>query len=137
MILGIAHATDATDKGVQDKLRAIGNVFTTKREVSTDEAIVRSLSLPMRSSKINVDFIVTGLKENRTRALKSPETLKQMNPDDPNIYSLNILDKYANRPDHPTAMNYMCLADFATSSSNDIPQTSVLAEAFKGSTEKS
>ena len=105
---------EATDKGVQDKLRAIGNVFTTKREVSTDEAIVRSLSLPMRSSKINVDFIVTGLKENRTRVLKSPEILKQMSPEDPNIYSLNILDKYANRPDKPASMNCMCLADFAT-----------------------
>ena len=105
---------EATNKGVQDKLRAIGNVFTTKREVSTDEAIVRALSLPMRSSKINVEFIVTGLKENRTRALKSPEILKDMHPDDPNIYALNILDKYANRPDHPLTMNYMCLADFAT-----------------------
>ena len=76
--------------------------------------IVRALSLPMRSSKIKVDFIVTGLKENRTRALKSPEILKKMDPDDPNIYCLNILDKYANRPDHPLTMNYMCLADFAT-----------------------
>jgi hypothetical protein len=105
---------EATNKGVQDKLFAIGNVFTTKREVSTDEAIVRVLSLPMRSSKIAVDFIVTGLKENRTRALKSPEMLQMMNSDDTNIYALNILDKYANRPDSPTEMNYMCLADFAT-----------------------
>ena len=105
---------EATNKGVQDKLWAIGNVFTTKREVSTDEAIVRALSLPMRSSKINVDFIVTGLKENRTRALKSPEVLQKMNSDDPNVYTLNILDKYANRPDKPIRMDYMCLADFAT-----------------------
>ena len=68
----------------------------------------------MRSSKIGVEFIVTGLKENRTRALKSPDILKEMHPDDPNIYTLNILDRYANRPDHPITMNYMCLADFAT-----------------------
>ena len=105
---------EATNRGVQDKLWAIGNVFTTKREVSTDEAIVRVLSLPMRSSKISVDFIVTGLKENRTRALKSPEVLQKMNPDDNNVYALDILDKYANRPDLPKEMKYMCLADFAT-----------------------
>ena len=105
---------EATNRGVQDKLWAIGNVFTTKREVSTDEAIVRALSLPMRSSKIAVDFIVTGLKEDRTRALKSPEILQLMNPDDTNIYTLNILDKYANRPDFPAKMDDMCLADFAT-----------------------
>ena len=105
---------EATNKGVQDKLWAIGNLFTRKRQVSTDEAIVRALSLPMRRSKINVEFIVTGLKENRTRALKSPEILKLMNADDPNIYALNILDKYANRPDKPISMDNMCLADFAT-----------------------
>lgn len=38
---------EATNKGVHDKLCAIGNVFTTKREVSTDEAIVKMLSLPI------------------------------------------------------------------------------------------
>ena len=30
---------EATNQGVQDKLRALGNVFITKREVSTDEAM--------------------------------------------------------------------------------------------------
>ena len=105
---------EATNKGVQDKLWAIGNVFTQKREVSTDEAIVRTLSLPMRSSKIDVVYIVTGLKENRTRALKSPEVLKMMNADDENVYALNLLDKYANRPDQPIEMEDLCLADFGT-----------------------
>ena len=61
--------------------------------------------------EISVYFIVTGLKENRTRGLKSPEVLQKMNPDDTNIYALNILDKYANRPNE---LEYMCLADFAT-----------------------
>ena len=89
-------------------------MFTTKREVSTDEAIVRVFSLPMRSSKISVDFIVTGLKENRTGAHKSPEVLQKMNSYDNNVYALNILDKYANRPDLPKEMKYMCLDDFAT-----------------------
>ena len=105
---------EATNKGVQDKMWIIGNLISQKREVPTDEAIVRVLSLPMRSSKIAVDFIVTGLKENRTRALKSPEVLQKMNPDDTNIYALNILDKYVNRPEHPTEIENMCLADFAT-----------------------
>ena len=34
-----------------------------------------------------------------------------MNADDTNIYSINILDKYACRPDK---LESMCLADFAT-----------------------
>jgi hypothetical protein len=57
-------AKECTNKGVQDQLYAIGNVFLTKREVSTDEAIVRTLSLSMRSSRIDTLFIVTGLKGN-------------------------------------------------------------------------
>ena len=108
-------AKECTNKGVQDKLYAIGNVFLTKREVSTDDAIVRTLSLPMRSSKIDTVFIVTGLKENRTRALKSRTVLENMHPDDENVYAPNILDKYMNRPDRPEKMKNMCLADFATS----------------------
>ena len=107
-------AKEATNEGVENKLRAMGNVFITKREVSTDEAIVRTLSLPMRSSKIDTVFVLTGKKENRIRALKSRTTLENMHPDDENIYAPNILDKYAHRPDRPTEMNNMCLADFAT-----------------------
>ena len=107
-------AKEATNAGVENKLRAIGNVFITKREVSTDEAIVRTLSLPMRSSKIDTLFILTGKKENRIRALKPRSVLENMHPDDNNIYAPNILDKYAHRPDKPNEMKDMCLADFAT-----------------------
>ena len=59
-------------------------------------------------------FVLTGKKENRIRALKSRTTLENMHPDDENIYAPNVLDKYAHRPDRPTEMNNMCLADFAT-----------------------
>ena len=38
---------EATGKDIKGKLRCIGNVFLTKREVSTHEAIKRVLSLPM------------------------------------------------------------------------------------------
>ena len=107
-------AKEATNKGVQEKLYAIGNVFITKREVSTDEAIVRSLSLPMRSSKIDTEFLVTGYKENRTRSLKPRAILETMDPDDENVYAPNILDKYMHRPDHLKEIDNMCLADFAT-----------------------
>ena len=41
---------EATNKGVQDKMWIIGNLISQKRDVPIDEAIVRILSLPMRSS---------------------------------------------------------------------------------------
>ena len=92
-------------------MRSIGNVFLTKREVSTHEAIKRVLSLPMRHSNIDVLYVPTGLKKNRTRMLKSLSVLEKMHPDDTNVFASNIIDKYENRPDD---LNSLCLADFAS-----------------------
>ena len=91
---------------------SIGNTFLTKREVSTHEAIKRVLSLPIRHSNIDVLYVCTGLKKNRTRMLKSLSTLEKMHPDDTNVFASNIIDKYEIRPDN---LRPMCLADFASS----------------------
>ena len=55
---------------VKEKLRKVGNVFLTKREVSTHKAIKQTLSLPMRSSNIGCDFIFTDPSEKTLRVLK-------------------------------------------------------------------
>ena len=102
---------EATGKDIKGKLRSIGNVFITKREVSTHEAIKRVLSLPMRTSNIDTLYIDSGIKKNRTRILKPQCVLQKMDQDDTNIYASNILEKYANRPDD---LEQMCYADFAT-----------------------
>ena len=60
---------EAAHQDICARLWKIGNVFLTKREVSTHEAIIRLLSLPMRSSNIAVIFIPTGFREERTRLL--------------------------------------------------------------------
>ncbi|XP_066930953.1 uncharacterized protein [Clytia hemisphaerica] len=102
---------EASGKDVKDKLRAVGNVFLTKREVSTHEAIKRTLSLKMRTSNINVEFVITGPKEKRTRILKSPSELAKLDPDSKNVYKNSMFDKYQNRPNK---LKDMCLADFAS-----------------------
>ena len=45
---------EAYGKDIKGKMHSIGNIFLTKREVSTHEAIKRVLSLPMRHSNIDV-----------------------------------------------------------------------------------
>ena len=102
---------EADNHDIRTKLRKIGNVFLTKREVSTHEAIVRLLSLPMRSSNIAVIFIPTGYEQQRTRLLKPLAILNKLDPDDTNIFCTNFLDRYANRPNE---LETMCYADFAT-----------------------
>ena len=52
---------EAYGKDIRRKIHSIGNVFLTKREVSTHEAIKRVLSLSMRYSNIDVLYVPTGL----------------------------------------------------------------------------
>ena len=102
---------EAYGKDIKGKMRDIGNVFLTKREVSTHEAIKRVLSLPLRHSNIDVVYVPTGLKENRTQMLKPQSVLEKMDPDDTNVYALSIFDKYAHRPND---LEQLCYADFAS-----------------------
>ena len=105
---------EAVGSGMKEKLHDIGHVFRTKREISTTEAIVRSLSMPLRRSNIDVIYVPTGLKKNRTRVLKPKQVLERMhevNPDDEDVFALSIFDKYANRPD---TLENVCLAYFVS-----------------------
>ena len=104
---------EAYGKDIKGKMLSIGNTFLTKRMVSTHEAIKRVLSLPMRHSNIDVLYVPTGLKKNRTRMLKSLSTLEKMHPDDTNVFASNVIDKYENGLDN---LHSMCLADFESSS---------------------
>ena len=54
---------EAYGKDVRGKIHSIGNIFLTKCEVSTHEAIKGVLSLPMRNSNIDVLYVPTGLKK--------------------------------------------------------------------------
>ena len=87
---------EAYGKDIRSKIHSIGNTFLTKREVSTYEAIKSVLSLPMRHSNIDVLYVHTGLKKNRTRMLKSLSFLEKMHPDDRNIFASNIIGKHEN-----------------------------------------
>ena len=65
----------------------------------------------MRQSNIDVFYVPTSLKKNKTRMLKSLSTLEKLHPDDENVFASNIFDKYENQPDN---LHSVCLADFAS-----------------------
>ena len=108
---------ESSGKAIREKLYKIGNVFQKCREVSTHEAIARTISLPLRHSNIDVQYVPTGLKDKITRMLK-PKVITDMidDPDSTDVYIPNILDKYAKRPD---SLQDMCLADFASEYRNE------------------
>ena len=92
-------------------LRKAGSVYLKTREVLAYKAIahaISAISLSSQLSNIDVIYLPSGLKKNRMRMLKSQNELDKMELGDNNIYQVNIIDKYANRPDT------WCLADFGT-----------------------
>ena len=56
----------------------------------------------MHSSNIATEFVLTGLKKQRTRILNSPEILVKIDQED-------IMDRYEDRADN---IDDMCLTDF-------------------------
>ena len=66
----------------------------------------------MRYSNIDVLYVPTGLKKNRTRMLKSLSVLEKMHLDDTNVFASNIIDKYKNWPNN---LHSVCLAEFESS----------------------
>ena len=73
----------------------------------------RCTRLKLLASPLNIAvvFIPTGFREERTRLLKPLAILNTLDPDDPNVFCTNFLDRYANRPDE---LENTCYADFAT-----------------------
>ena len=67
-----------------------------KHQVSTHKAIKKVLCLPMRYSNVNVLYVPTSLKNNRTRMSKLLSTLEKMHPYDTDIFAPNIIGRYKN-----------------------------------------
>ena len=81
------------EKSFKSKMLPIGDTFLTKHEVSAHEAFRRVLYLPMRHSNIDVLYVHTGLRKNRTRMVKSVSVWQKMHLDNTNAFASDIIDK--------------------------------------------
>ena len=70
---------EAYGKDIRRKMHLIGNIFLTKREISTHETIKRVLCLPIKHSNVDVLYVPTSLK-NRVRMLKLLSILEKIHP---------------------------------------------------------
>lgn len=84
-------------KGLEKTFSAWKRLLT-HREMSTDEAIHRLLSIPLTESNRKVIFLPTELPEQRTRLLKSKKELESLPDDSVDIFQTSIVDRYAARP---------------------------------------
>ena len=96
---------------IQTKLRKLGSVFLNNREVSSQEAAMRILSMPMKRLSRSVVFINTDPLPNRTAILKPKKVLETMDDDDEDVFQSNVVSRYALRP---TSLESVCLAKFAS-----------------------
>ena len=101
---------ECKDLDIRTKLKKLGSVFLNNREVSSQEAAMRILSIPMKKMSRTVTFINTDPLSNRTAILKPKAVLETMDDDDEDIFQGNIILRYAVRPER---LDNMCLASFA------------------------
>ena len=101
---------ECRDLDIRTKLKKLGSVFLNNREVSSQEAAMRILSIPMKKLSRTVTFINTDPLSNRTAVLKPKAALEAMDDDDEDIFQSNIIVRYAVRPEK---LENMCLASFA------------------------
>ncbi|XP_048238649.1 uncharacterized protein LOC124112461 [Haliotis rufescens] len=106
---------ESNSKPIREQLFSIGQIFLKSREVSTHEAIIRLLPLCLRKSDLDVSYILTDLKENRTRLMKPISVISSLHGDDEDLFVASTHDKYASRP---YILEDICLAEFSTTYTN-------------------
>ena len=124
-------AKEMKNADVKSRLRKVGNVYLSNREISAQEAAYRLLSIPLKRCSSRMIWIPTDLPEDRIRILKPQSVLDELDEDDKEVYALSLVDKYQKRPDIPV-ISQLCLWEFAAwygySPSTDDTKTNVQSD---------
>ena len=124
-------AKEMKNADVKSRLRKVGNVYLSNREISAQEAAYRLLSIPLKRCSSRMIWIPTDLPEDRIGILKPQSVLDELDEDDTEVYALSLVDKYQKRPDIPV-ISHLCLWEFAAwygySPSTDDTKTNVQSD---------
>jgi len=105
---------------LRKQVRFIGNQFLNATEICAQEAVYLALQLPLIKKTRQVTFINSSPPEDRTRLLKSEDTLKELSDNSVDIFSSNDITRYAMRPKQ---LENWCLADYVSELNIQYPQT--------------
>ncbi|XP_027146424.1 uncharacterized protein LOC109138373 isoform X2 [Larimichthys crocea] len=100
-----------TNVNEKDEMKQIMQAYAKHREVSAQEAVARTCSLPLKKCSRNVVFIPTD--DNAVKMSLPMSRLKDISPDSDQVWMSGIVEKYADRPRKPE-YECLCLADFAS-----------------------
>ena len=92
-----AQIRDQKDLLTKEKLRKLGNLFLGSTEVSVHEAAYHTLGLRLTNSSVSEVFVNTFPPEQRSRMTKSKFELRDLNPEDKNVFVDGLLEHYSKR----------------------------------------
>ncbi|XP_028298421.1 uncharacterized protein LOC114460697 [Gouania willdenowi] len=107
----VIKATRELDINQSDEMKKIMQAYAKHREVSAQEAVARTCSLPLKKCSRAVIFLNTD--EDALKMSLPMSRLKEMASESDEIWMLGVPDKYLYRP-NTREFDYMCLAEFAS-----------------------
>ncbi|KAE8291439.1 ATP-dependent DNA helicase PIF1 [Larimichthys crocea] len=100
-----------TNVNEKDGMKQIMQAYAKHREVSAQEAVARTCSLPLKKCSRNVVFIQT--EDNALKMSLPMSRLKDVSPESEEVWMSGLPEKYAERPRTPEYEG-LCLAEFAS-----------------------
>ncbi|CAI5655046.1 unnamed protein product [Oreochromis niloticus] len=108
---GVIQEVKTSNVNERDEMKQIMQAYAKHREVSAQESVARTCSLPLKKCSRSVVFIQTD--DDALKMSLPMSRLQSMAPDDENVWMSGLPEKYANRPRTPE-FERMCLAEFAS-----------------------
>ena len=117
-------AKESKEKGsnIKEQMKHIGNKFLNSVEISAQEAAYLALQMPLKRSSRKCVFVNTSPPEDRIQLLKPINQIKQMEDDETDLSTSNMLKRYSERPD---SLEDKCLADWVAFYDSTVPYIKV------------
>ncbi|XP_026084957.1 uncharacterized protein LOC113060278 [Carassius auratus] len=100
-----------TNVNEEDEMKQIMQAYSKHRQVSAQESVARTCSLPLKKCSRNVVFIPTD--DDALRMSLPRSVLHSKDPDSEDVWMSGIIEKYRARP-RTLEFEKMCLADFVS-----------------------
>ncbi|RXN35590.1 replicase helicase endonuclease [Labeo rohita] len=100
-----------TNINEEDEMKNIMQAYSKHRQVSAQESVARTCSLPMKKCSRNVVFIPTD--DDALKMSLPLSALHNKDPDSEDVWMSGMIDKYRARP-RTLEFEMMCLADFVS-----------------------
>ncbi|XP_029987916.1 uncharacterized protein LOC115417874 [Sphaeramia orbicularis] len=111
LLNNVIMTTRESDINQRDEMKTIMQAYAKHREVSAQEAVARTCSLPLKKCSRSVIFLSTD--EEGLKMSLPMNRLMDLAPESEEVWMLGVPDKYLYRP-QTREFEVMCLAEFAS-----------------------